>query len=115
MQHLAVLQVNLRARQNSNRAIQEVMMNLSPVYEQWLQETLAEGERRGRQEGRQEGERSLILRLLHRRVGELSADLRLQIEALSLEQLEQLGEALLDFTAIADLMAWFGEEGTRFL
>jgi hypothetical protein len=30
-----------------------------------------------------------------------------RIETLSLEQLENLGEALLDFQAIADLEAWF--------
>lgn len=65
-----------------------------------------EGEQRGRQEGRQEGERSLILRLLNRRVGELPPQVRERIEILSLEQLENLGEALLDFQAITDLEAW---------
>ncbi|MDX2228508.1 MAG: DUF4351 domain-containing protein [Leptolyngbyaceae cyanobacterium bins.349] len=61
----------------------------------------------GRQEGRQEGERSLILRLLTRQVGELSAEMRSHINTLSLEQLENLGEALLEFNAIADLEQWF--------
>jgi hypothetical protein len=41
-------------------------------------------------------------------VGELSPDMRSRIEALPLEQLENLGEALLDFEVIADLEAWFG-------
>jgi Domain of unknown function (DUF4351) len=40
-------------------------------------------------------------------VGELPQEVRSQIETLSLEQLENLGEALLDFQAIADLEAWF--------
>ena len=71
------------------------------------QEILAEGEQRGEQRGRQEGERSLILRQLTRRVGELSQPVLERIEALSLEQLENLGEALLDFQAIADLEIWF--------
>jgi predicted transposase YdaD len=53
-------------------------------------------------------ERSLILRLFTRQVGELPEDVRLRIETLSLEQLENLGEALLEFAAIADLEAWFG-------
>lgn len=48
----------------------------------------------------------LILRQLARRVGELPASVRSQIEALPLAQLESLGEALLDFCAIADLDAW---------
>jgi predicted transposase/invertase (TIGR01784 family) len=57
-------------------------------------------------EGREEGERSLILRQLPRRVGELPDSLRSQIATLTLPQLESLGEALLDFRAIADLEQW---------
>lgn len=52
---------------------------------------------------KEEGERSLILRLLSRRFGELPQQVRDRIETLSLEQLENLGEALLDFTSMADL------------
>jgi predicted transposase/invertase (TIGR01784 family) len=90
---------------------QEGMMRESVIY----QEILAEGEQRGEQRGRQEGEQRgrqaegqlLILRQLTRRMGELPQEVRSQIETLSLEQLENLGEALLDFQAIADLEAWF--------
>lgn len=60
----------------------------------------------GREEGREEEGRSLILRQLTRRVGELPQDVRSRIETLSLAQLENLGEALLDFTSIADLLSW---------
>ena len=60
----------------------------------------------GREEGREEGERSLIFRLLTRRVGELPQQVRESVETLCLEQLENLGEALLDFTSVADLQAW---------
>lgn len=60
----------------------------------------------GREEGREEGERALILRLLTRRVGELPQQVRESVETLCLEQLENLGEALLDFTSVADLQAW---------
>lgn len=59
-----------------------------------------------KEEGRVEGERSLILRLLTRRVGELPQQVCERVETLSLEQLENLGEALLDFTSMADLQAW---------
>jgi predicted transposase YdaD len=64
------------------------------------------GHQAGRQEGRQEGERLLILRQLVRRVGVLPAGVQLKVESLSLEQLETLGEALLDFTSMADLEGW---------
>ncbi|WP_442943521.1 DUF4351 domain-containing protein [Nostoc sp.] len=81
----------------------ESMMRESVIYQQ----ILAEGEQRGEQHGRQQGERSLILRLLTRRVGELSQEVQSRIVPLSIEQLENLGEALLDFQAFADLETWF--------
>jgi predicted transposase/invertase (TIGR01784 family) len=59
-----------------------------------------------KQEGREVEARSLVLRLLTRRVGELSPELRDRIESLSLEELESLGEALLDFSTMADLTNW---------
>lgn len=77
----------------------EGMMRESVIYQEILEE--------GRQEGRQEEGRSLILRQLTRRVGELPETERSRLNTLSLEQLENLGEALLDFEAIADLEAWF--------
>jgi predicted transposase/invertase (TIGR01784 family) len=59
-----------------------------------------------KEEGREEGEKLLVFRLLNRRVGELPHQVRSRIESLPLEQLENLGEALLDFTSMADLDAW---------
>ena len=59
-----------------------------------------------KQEGREEGERKIILQLLTRRVGELPQDIRQRVENLSLEELENLGEALLDFTSMADFQVW---------
>jgi len=55
---------------------------------------------------KEEGERSLILRQLPRKVGELPQELRQGIETLSLSQLENLGVALLDFQGMDDLQAW---------
>jgi predicted transposase YdaD len=76
----------------------------------WYLEIQQESEQRGRTEGinvgRTEGERSLILRQLSRRVGILSSETRSQVESLSLDQLESLGEALLDFSSGADLDRW---------
>ena len=63
----------------------------------------------GKAQGRREEAVSLILRLLNRRLGEISSTLGQQIQELSLEQLETLGEALLDFTSLTDLTAWLLE------
>ncbi|AUT03125.1 hypothetical protein CLI64_23445 [Nostoc sp. CENA543] len=70
------------------------------------------GYERGKEEGKQEGEQALVLRLLQKRVGDLPAEVREQIQSLSLEQLETLGEALLDFSAIADLFNWLDANPT---
>ena len=58
------------------------------------------------QEGRQEGEATLVLRQLTRRFGTLAPELRAQISQLSIAQLEELGEALLDFSSMQDLIGW---------
>jgi hypothetical protein len=50
------------------------------------------------------------LRLLNRRFGEIDASLIQQVQGLSIEQLENLGEALLDFTTVADLETWFNQQ-----
>jgi predicted transposase YdaD len=60
-------------------------------------------------EGEEKGERSLILRQLTRRVGELPQLWRDRVNSLSLEQLENLGEALLDFQGITDLETWWSQ------
>ncbi len=69
------------------------------------------GYERGKEEGKQEGEQATLLRLLQKRVGDLPAEVREQIQSLSLEQLETLSVdalgadssrvALLDFSAIS--------------
>lgn len=48
----------------------------------------------------------MIVRQLTRRCGELSDEHQAQVQALSLMQLEGLGEALIDFTDIADFEQW---------
>ena len=60
----------------------------------------------GEQKGLQKGEAGLILRLLARRCGEVSPQQKSRIMALPTEKLDTLGEALLDFTGMADLEAW---------
>jgi predicted transposase YdaD len=69
----------------------------------FYQEIKRAGHQEGHQEGRQEGEANLVLRLLKRRLGHLSAEQKGRVRTLSVEQLEALGEALLDFTEMADL------------
>ena len=46
------------------------------------------------------------MRLLRRRFGEIPLNLTEQIRELPLEQVENLGEALLDFQSEVDLVNW---------
>ncbi|OYD96803.1 hypothetical protein CDG76_08560 [Nostoc sp. 'Peltigera membranacea cyanobiont' 210A] len=52
----------------------------------------------------------LISRLIKRRFGDIDESLVEQIRNLSAEQLEKLGEELLDFSEIADLVAWVEQQ-----
>jgi predicted transposase YdaD len=72
----------------------------------WYQEIQQEGRQEGEKSGALKEGQSLILRQLTRRIGEVSPEMRLQVQALSLAQLEALGEALLDFSEPADLEEW---------
>ncbi|MBO3457207.1 DUF4351 domain-containing protein [Aetokthonos hydrillicola] len=71
------------------------------------------GERIGYERGKEEGQKalhehtkSLVLRQLQKRLGELPQQVKGHIESLPLEQLDTLGEELLDFTSTADLRNW---------
>lgn len=63
------------------------------------------------QEAREDEAKSLILRLLTRRVGEVPESIKTHIETLSLTQLESLAEALLDFSNLSDLELWLAQQG----
>ena len=59
-----------------------------------------------KEEGREEATVNLVIRQLTKRFGELSEEMRSSISSLPLPVLEDLSEALLDFTSLADLQAW---------
>jgi predicted transposase YdaD len=71
-----------------------------------VQDWLAEGRQEGRQEGRHEGEAAVTLRQLNRRCGPLTGATTAQIQALPVDKLEALADALLDFQGPADLSSW---------
>lgn len=59
------------------------------------------------------GERGLVLRQLRKRFGELNAQVESRIVELPIEKLERLGEALLDFTTVAELKDWLDIHSTN--
>jgi Domain of unknown function (DUF4351) len=56
------------------------------------------------------GERALVLKLLARKLGPIGAPTVERINMLSGAQLEALGEALLDFGSIEDLVTWLDHQ-----
>jgi predicted transposase/invertase (TIGR01784 family) len=70
------------------------------------QEGIQEGRQEGIQEGLIQGQIALILRQIARRTGEIPSATQTRIQQLSPEQLDNLGEILLDFTSQGDLIAW---------
>ncbi len=78
--------------------LREELMQESVVYQRII--------RQGIEQGRKEEALSVVLRQLTRRIGMIALELRSQLEALSVTQLEELSEALLDFSTTADLVGW---------
>lgn len=72
----------------------EEIMRESVIY----QDILEQGERRA--------SISMIIRQINRRFGPLTPEIQARIQTLSITQLEDLGEALLDFSQPTDLTAW---------
>ena len=60
--------------------------------------------------GNKQGEERTIIRQLNRRFGEIDSSLTDRIRVLSVEKLDDLAEALLDFSEVADLVTWLDQQ-----
>jgi predicted transposase/invertase (TIGR01784 family) len=67
--------------------------------------------REAKEEGAIGHAQSMILRQLNRKVGSISDATLTKIKSLSIEQLDNLGDALLDFGSIDDLTTWLDNQG----
>ncbi|MFZ4442773.1 MAG: DUF4351 domain-containing protein, partial [Planktothrix agardhii] len=63
----------------------------------------------GIKQGIIEGKSSLILRQISRLLGEISSETQASIRQLNSDQLENLGEAVLDFKTVEDLLVWLSK------
>ena len=64
------------------------------------------GLEKGREEGRVQGATAMLLRQLTRRCGEMPKGIQQEVRQLSLQQSQELGDALLDFADQSDLTNW---------
>lgn len=60
--------------------------------------------------GVKKGTCATLLRQLNRRIGAINPQLQTQIQNLEVAQLDQLSEALLDFSNEADLVSWLDNQ-----
>jgi predicted transposase YdaD len=67
-------------------------------------------EPRAIQEAKEEGEKIIALRFLKRRLGNIPDELLSQVQRLSLVQIEDLCDVLLDFVTVADLEGWLQQQ-----
>jgi hypothetical protein len=95
------LRQNLRVNQNLESDDLELIMRLEPLYQQDREQAI--------QEGSKQGEQRLVIRLLNRRFGEIDSSLIERVQGLSVDQIEALAEALLDFSSLNDLETWLNQ------
>jgi Domain of unknown function (DUF4351) len=99
LQSLYNLRQNLAANQQKEQEDRELIMRLQPLYQQ------------DRELAKQEGQQVLIIRQLNRRFGSVDSSLIEQVRGLPVEQLENLADALLDFSEVTQLVAWLNQQG----
>ncbi len=86
----AILAALVLEKETISRLLRQEIMRESVIY----------------QEIEASGMQTLLLRQLKRRIGELDSELESHIRGLSVMQLQELGEALLDFAQKRDLLEW---------
>ncbi|MDJ0564993.1 MAG: DUF4351 domain-containing protein, partial [Microcystis sp. M49629_WE12] len=77
--------------------------------EQGIERGIEQGIERGIEQGIEQGierEKTLILRQLKRKLGEINPSLETKIMELSIDDVEALAEALFDFSTVKDLISW---------
>ncbi|MBD2503842.1 DUF4351 domain-containing protein [Anabaena azotica] len=98
--------------------LREEIMQESVIYQDILQkgERIGQkrgekiGQKRGEEIGQKAGEERIVIRLINRKFGEIQPALIERIKLLTTQELEDLGEALLDFSEVTDLVAWLNQE-----
>ncbi len=103
------IDVYLTLNPSDERDFQQELKTFSqPTQEKVMQITtswMRQGIERGIEQGI-EREKALVVRLLQRKIGDISPTLKTEINSLNIEQIEALGEALLNFSNLDDLINW---------
>lgn len=109
---LANWRVNVEKSENLSDEDRELIMNLSPAYLKWQEETLQQGRQQGRQEGRLEERRQMVENFLRVRFGELDEELSGAIALMLQLPPEELTRLLFNLSR-EELLVWFGDMSWR--
>ncbi len=82
------------------------MIRETTIFKEWLDQSHAEGRVEGLVEGEISGKRLLLQKLLERKFGPLSQELKESLQKLNNEQLDALATTLFDLATTEDLRAW---------
>ncbi|MBD2597006.1 DUF4351 domain-containing protein [Nostoc spongiaeforme FACHB-130] len=96
----------LRLNAQENQIFQAEIAQFEPTQQEVVMQIVTSW----MEEGIQQGELKVIQRQLTRRIGTITPELQAQLRGLSVTQLEDLAEALLDFSNEADLVAWLQQQ-----
>jgi hypothetical protein len=106
----AFIETYLQLSAAEMRQYEREFEKLTPEEKEATMQLMSSWERKGREEGiaagRQEGKEELVVRLIQRRLGSVSKAVMEQLTQLSSEQLNELGEALLDFKTASEVESW---------
>jgi flagellar biosynthesis/type III secretory pathway protein FliH len=78
----------------------------------WMKRGIEQGLEKGLEKGLKQGAQratTLVVRQLTRRINGLSPSLEARVRQLSIEEVEALAEALLDFSSETDLINWLAQ------
>jgi predicted transposase YdaD len=92
-----------------SQLLREDIMRESVIYQDILQKGEEKGRKEGEKRGEQQGEQRTIIRQLNRRFGELDSSLVDRIKTLNIDKLDNLADALLDFSNINNLVNWLND------
>jgi predicted transposase/invertase (TIGR01784 family) len=91
LRHISRLQINLKLRHNKTKDLREVIMNLSPAYDKWLEETLTQGRKEGLKEGLKESREETGMTIAARMLQiNLPIETIVQVTGLSVEMVQSL-------------------------
>ncbi len=97
---------HLRLTVEQRLQMEEQLVTLEPAQKEKIMVLTNPFVEIGIEKGRLQGEAGLVLRQLRRRFGAIDTEHEAKVKSLPVEQLEDLGDALLSFQTVQDLSAW---------